>query len=305
MSETDTSAPATPPATPPEASEGRSGLSIVIPALDEAGAISDVVADCLRVGQRLDREVEVLVVDDGSTDGTGDLAERAGATVLRHPKPGGYGHALKTGIRAARLPLVATLDADGTYPVERLEDLTETAERFDMVVGARQGPNLHRSGLPRPVRALFVWLVGFVTGTRVPDPNSGLRVFRREVALPVLDRLPRAFSFSTTLTLVLILEGRFVHHEPIEYRARIGRSKVRVFRDALRVGQTLVEVILGHNPLKLFLLVAFAPLFLGLLLVLTAGRAGLLEAVILLATSLVIFALGMLSVVLRDRGRGR
>src|SRR6185369_12594591 len=130
---------------------------------------------------------------------------------------------------------------------------------FDMVVGARTGEHFRR--LRRsPTQMTFLLLTNFVTGKWLPDPNSGFRILRRADVLPLLDRLPNGFSFTTTLSLVLTLNGAFVHFHPVEYRARIGSSKVRFVLDALRAGQGMLEVILQYNPLKAFLAFAFVPL---------------------------------------------
>ena len=145
-----------------------------------------------------------------------------------HPKSAGYGRALKTGIAAASHDLIAITDADGTYPIEELPTLIELAERFAMVVGARTGEHFRRVRWS-PTQATFLLLTNFVTGSWLPDPNSGFRVFRRADVLPLLDRLPNGFSFTTTLSLVLTLNGAFVHF----HLSRLPRTH-RVFEGALR-----------------------------------------------------------------------
>lgn len=234
---------------------------MVVPALDEEDGIGPTLTALHSALAGLALPWEVVVVDDGSRDRTAERARAAGARVLSHPQPGGYGHALRTGIRGARYDGIVLTDADGTYPVETIPGLIARLADFDLVIGARTGPEYMRRALLSPVRSSFLMLARFVTGTWLPDPNSGLRAFRRTDILPILDRLPRGFSFTTTQTLIFTLEGRFLHYERIPYRARIGRSKVRVFRDALRVGQGLVEIMVLYNPLKVFLAAAL-PAFL-------------------------------------------
>jgi uncharacterized MnhB-related membrane protein len=141
-------------------------------------------------------------------------------------------------------------------------------------------------------------MTNFVTGRWLPDPNSGFRVFRRADILPILDRLPNGFSFTTTLSLVLTLSGKFIHFHPIEYRARIGSSKVRFVRDALRAGQGMLEVVLRYNPLKAFIAFAFLPLVAASVVALLPFSSGakLVALVAALVTACVIFAVGMAAV---------
>lgn len=286
---------------PPRAS----GLSVVIPARDEERGLPVTLAALRAVEPRLGMPLEIVVVDDGSHDGTARVAMEAGARVCTHPASAGYGRSLKTGITAASHDLIAIVDADDTYPVEELPVLLELAERFDMVVGARTGPHFRRIRRS-PTQAMFLLLTNFVTGRRLRDPNSGFRVFRRADVLPLLHRLPNGFSFTTTLSLVQTLNGAFVHFHPIEYRPRIGSSKVRFVLDALRAGQGMLEVVLQYNPLKAFLAFALVPLAAALAIALlpfssVAKGVALATAV---ATSCVIFAVGMASVAIA-RGQRR
>ena len=202
---------------------------------------------------------EVIVVDDGSTDGTGAAAEAAGARVLHHPQNLGYGRSLKDGILAAQHEVIVTADADGTYPLDRIPELLAERERgIDLVVGARTGPHFRESLIKAPMRGLLKWLIEFTVGREVPDVNSGLRVFGRSTILPDLKQLCDTFSFTTSMTLAFLLKKRFVSHVPIPYRARIGTTKVRLLRDSLRTLQFIVQAIVFYNPLKLFLLLAVA-----------------------------------------------
>jgi glycosyltransferase involved in cell wall biosynthesis len=276
------------------------GVSVIVPALNEQQGIGPTLEAVALALTAIDLPSEIVVVDDGSSDATADLARAAGAIVVAHPVPGGYGHALRAGIRAARYEAIVTTDADGSYPVDEIPHLVAQLSRFDMVVGARTGPVYMRRAILSPVRSSFLMLARFVTGKWLPDPNSGLRAFRRSDVLPILNRLPRGFSFTTTLTLIMTLEGRFIHYHKIDYRQRIGRSKVRVVRDALRVGQGLVEVMLLYNPLKVFLAAAVPPTAAAIgVLARSTSPAALLAAAILAATGWLAIIAGMLAVVVR------
>lgn len=287
--------------------ENAPGLTVVIPALDEADGIGATVAAIRAAFAGGVTPVEILVVDDGSTDDTAARAAAAGARVISHPHRGGYGRALKSGIAAAAHDTIAITDGDGTYPVEELPRLYELAQSHDLVIGARTGPLYRGTMLRSPLRMSFLLLASFVAGQWIPDPNSGLRVFRRADVVPLFPDLPRGFSFTTTQTLIMTLAGAFIHFRPVEYRPRVGVSKVRLLRQSLQVGQGLVEVVLRHNPLKLFLLAALVPLLAMPWVPLVAAGAGvaLLTCAILASTSLVVLALGMVAVVALRRGPGQ
>lgn len=283
------------------------GVTVVVPALNEERGIVETLSALKEAVARVPGKSEIVVVDDGSRDRTAALAREHGARVISHPQQGGYGKALRTGILQAKYETIVITDADGTYPVEEIPTLVELLPDFDMVVGARTGKYFRRKAFLSPLRTMFLLLSAWVTGTRIPDPNSGLRAFRRSDAIPLLPRLPRGFSFTTTITLILTLSGRFIHYRPVAYHRRIGRSKVRLVRDALRVGQTMVEVVLTHNPLKMFLIVAIP---LGLAAVLCALLAfvvptAIWAALILLSLAILVFSLGMHAVVVLDERRLR
>ena len=228
-------------------------FTVVIPALNEENAIGPLI-DRLRA---LPVIPEIIVVNDGSTDRTAEIAESKGVILVTHPVPGGYGRSVKDGMRQATNDIIIVTDADGTYPIEDIPKLLQEFSRgFDMVVGARSGKHYRGSFLKMPARILLKWLVEFTTGQSIPDINSGFRVFRKSVALEYVDDLCNGFSFTTTITLIYMLSGKFVGYMPIAYHARIGRSKVRIIRDSFRTLQYITEVIAIYNPLKLYVLLS-------------------------------------------------
>lgn len=279
------------------------GLTVIVPARNESGAIG-VTLDALcvyRDAQPFD--VEIIVVNDGSEDDTGTIAAGyEGVTVLTHPFGAGYGRALKSGVTTATHEYIAICDADGTYPIESLPKLYELAQTSDMVVGARTGPHYWKSFLRSPLRSLFLFLTMAVTGSLIPDPNSGFRIFRKSQILPLLPELPKGFSFTTTSTLILTLRGYFVRFEPISYRPRVGRSKVRIVQDSLRVMQTLLEVTLRHNPIKAYLLVLIPHALVSLVvLAFVPSTVRWLWLGIAWAAAMLFFGLGMLAAARRIR----
>lgn len=268
--------------------------SVVIPALNEEGAIG-VLIDQLR---SLPSAPEIIVVNDGSTDGTLRIAQEKGVRILSHPAPAGYGRSAKDGMMIAEHDTIVVIDADGTYPALSIPPLLAEFDRgFDMVVGARHGKEYRGTFLKMPARIILKWLVEFTTGRNIPDINSGLRVFRRSTTLPYVDHLCNGFSFLTTITLIYMLSGKFVSYMPIEYYARIGHSKVRIIRDSLRTLQYITEVIALYNPLKLYLLLCAVLGVLGLVSLVTtflfADPGYLVFAVFFLIGAVLMFGIGV------------
>ena len=238
-------------------------LSVIIPAYNEAEGIAEVVERLGPVLAGLGRETELLVVDDGSADDTAARAEAAGAQVVRHEQNRGYGASLKSGIRRARHDLVAILDADCTYPPEALPDLVASAKDNDMVVGARTKGKVHIPLIRRPAKAVLRWLASYLSGHPIPDLNSGFRVMRRPVINRYLGLLPAGFSFTTTITLAMLVSGYGVKYVPIEYHARAGRSHIRPIRDTLGFFALILRTVMYFNPLRIFIPLALVFLAAG------------------------------------------
>jgi polyisoprenyl-phosphate glycosyltransferase len=276
-------------------------LSCLIPAFNEADSIVATIQEIKNVMGATGTVYEIIVIDDGSRDNTAILAQEAGVKVVRHPKNGGYGLALKTGMRHASYDWIAIVDADGSYPIQRLQDLLNHIPHFDMVVGARTGQEYWGSARKRFGRLMLNRLVEFVIGQRIPDINSGFRIFRKEIALAHSRRISSGFSFTTTLTLAMFLESHFVHYVPVDYFKRTGKSKVKMGRDTLRLLQILVQAILYYNPLKLFLPVCIASVGIGVVVALLALLAGSAYGLLVLAFSiLVAFVIGALGLVAEE-----
>lgn len=230
-------------------------VSIVIPAYNEEGAIGITVSAIMQAVRPSEGDgFEIIVVDDGSNDRTAEEAVAAGACVLRNLTNTGYGFSLKRGIYSARFDTIIIMDGDGTYPAQRVPELLgRFREGYDLVVGARTGEHYHTSLFKTTLRFLFKWLVEFTVGQRVPDVNSGLRVFSRGTIKPYLERFSNKFSFTTSQTMAYMLTRKYVLYIPIEYHERTDPSKVRLLRDALGALQMITSAILYFNPLKLFL----------------------------------------------------
>lgn len=224
-------------------------VTVVIPAYNEEKGIGDVVRQVLS----LPGEFELVVVDDGSDDATASQAEQAGARVIRHERNRGYGAALKTGINAAEGEAVVITDADGTYPNERIPELVSMLDRYDMVVGARTGARVAIPMIRRPAKWFLNRLADYLSESKIPDLNSGLRTFRRETIKSYFGILPSGFSFTTTITLAMHVNDLEVGYLPIDYHARTGSSKIRPIQDTLNFLALIVRTILYFRPLKIFL----------------------------------------------------
>jgi glycosyltransferase involved in cell wall biosynthesis len=227
-------------------------ISVVMPAFNEEEGVAAAVAGVRSVLTRAGVEHEVLVVNDGSTDDSAREAEKAGATVVSLPEQRGYGAALKTGIAAAKNDLIVIIDADCSYPAEALPELLAHSDRYDMVVGARVGPEVEEPGLRRPAKWFLRTLASYLAGRRIPDLNSGLRVLRRDLVERFSHVLPSGFSFTTSITLAAHCSGAMVRYHPIAYRRRVGRSKIRPYH-AAQFLILVIRAIVYFNPLRVFL----------------------------------------------------
>lgn len=275
-------------------------VSFVVPAHNEEAGLPQVLEALKKIAKDEGLQAELIVVDDGSTDQTAVVAAAHGARVISIPMNVGYGSALKRGIEAATHPRILITDADGSYPIELAGTLLERLDRFDLVIGRRTGTTYYRSLLTYPVRLVYLLLVSFVVGRRVPDPNSGFRAFRREAISEFLPVMCGGFSFTTSMTTLFLLSERTVDYVPIPYRKRVGRSKIRFIRDTLRTGQILCSVILLYNPIKLFVLLAGFTFLTGAGLVAAGavggGQMGLwLPGVLFVLFSGVFFCFGLLA----------
>lgn len=271
--------------------EGRK-ISIVMAAYNEEAAIGDV----LQALQTRFNEQEIIVVDDGSTDHTAEIAESAEVKVIRHPDNKGYGAALQTGIRAASGDVILTMDADGQHDANDLLKLLSYIDRFDMVIGQR-AQRLHSQLWRMPGKWFLTLLAEYLTGQKIPDLNSGMRAFRREVILKYLHLCPDGFSFSTTSTLIFLNRGYNVKYVPIHVNVREGKSTVSVatgFDTILLV----LRVITLFEPLRLFMPISLMLIAFGIawgLPYLWQGRGVSVGALLFALIGVQIFFFGLLT----------
>jgi glycosyltransferase involved in cell wall biosynthesis len=233
-------------------------VSVVIPAMNEAGAIASVVRGLIETAAWH----EIIVVDDGSSDGTGEQAAAAGARVLRHPYNKGNGAAVKTGIRAATGEYLMIIDADGQHQPADAVRLVSKLGEFDLVVGARSSAT--QATMARRIgNGALNGLASYLTEHQIPDLTSGFRAARLSCLREFITLLPNGFSTPTTTTLCFLRAGYNVTFEPIEAKMRVGTSKIRLSRDGPKFLLIMLRVMTIFSPLRVFLPIAAASFALG------------------------------------------
>lgn len=237
-------------------------LAIIIPAFNEAEGIEHTVRSVLEVVASLDCSAEVIVVDDGSTDRTGERAAACGVRVVTHATNRGYGAALRTGTLNTNARAVMIMDADCTYPPGAIPALYAALDHADMAVGARPILSNGITWIRRPAKWFLNRFASYLVGRHIPDLNSGQRVIKRATLMRYLHLLPSGFSFTSTITLALLANGHHVVFHPIDYAARKGQSKIKAahFTAFLLL---VVRAIVLFNPLKVFLPLGAALFLLG------------------------------------------
>lgn len=273
-----------------------SWLTIVIPAYNEEQGLAQVLH---QLRGWIERGAEVIVVDDGSTDRTAEVAAQAGARVIRHRSNRGYGAALKSGVRAARGSIIVTMDSDGQHDAADIERLLAEMHDSDLVVGMR-GKGSHTPTLRKPGKWILKQVANYLAQTEIPDLNSGFRAVRADVLKKFLPILPNGFSFSTTLTLAMYKEGYNVTYVPIVARPRVGVSTVKPVRDGFNTVLLIIRTIALFDPLKVFLPASALLFAIGvvywLLDSLSLGRPNIPSgAVILLVSAVIVFMFGILA----------
>ena len=268
-------------------------VSVIIPAFNESHSIAEVVG-ILRAAAPWR---EIIVVDDGSSDGTGDVAAAAGATVVRHAYNIGNGAAVKNGIRRAAGEYVLIVDADGQHPPEDALRLVAKLGEYDLVIGARSG-DTQATPARRAGNGALNRLASYLTGREIPDLTSGFRGARASGLREFLHLLPNGFSTPTTTTLAFLKGGYTVAFEPIHARQRTGQSKIHLARDGAKFLMIIFKMVTLFSPLRIFLPISLASFVLG------AGYAGWTIAtqqhvtnssVLLILFAVVVFLVGLVS----------
>jgi glycosyltransferase involved in cell wall biosynthesis len=221
--------------------------SIIVPAFNEEVGLPVVLQDLKSI---IDETYEILVIDDGSHDGTRKVAEAAGVRVISHRENRGKGAAMRTGIRNAAGEFVIFIDADGTYPAAMIPVIAERLERHPMVVARRETEeNIHI--LNRIGNWLFRKMIQKLYASSVFDPLSGLYGLRRDDCLR-MDLRSEGFEIETEITIKAAQMGLSVDQVDIPYHPRIGESKLRPFQDGWRILRMIVMLMFLYNPTSVF-----------------------------------------------------
>jgi glycosyltransferase involved in cell wall biosynthesis len=232
-------------------------VTVVLPVFNEKGHLRDEVTRIRAAFQQSAYSFEIVVVDDGSDDGSGlqidEIArDHDDVRLIRFAENRGSGAARKAGTASARGRVVVWTDSDMSYPNELLPLLVKELDGYDQVVGARTAQGTYRP-LRRPAKAVIGKLAEYLMDTKIPDLNSGMRAFRADVGQQFLNQFPTGFSHVTTLTMAFLANGYSVKYVPVDYAERAGSSKFHWYRDTQRYVLQVVRMLLSYNPLRIFL----------------------------------------------------
>ena len=237
-----------------EKNKNNQGFSVIVPCFNENNSLPKAIYDLiLLIGDKEDWEL--IVVDDGSSDGSTEKLRQLQADIPRmhlrsHQVNRGYGASLKTGIQGAKFNKIVITDADGTYPNERIPELAGLVGEFDMVIGARTSDNVTYSKIRAIPKVFLTAYASWIAGQKIPDINSGLRAFRKDLIEKFIPLLSNKFSFTITSTLAFLTNDCNVHYEPIDYFARTGKSKIKPVKDTLRFVQLITRMGMYFAPLR-------------------------------------------------------
>lgn len=238
-------------------------ISVVIPALNEEKSIGNVISE---IPEEIDgRKTEIIVIDDGSSDNTVEIAKKTRAKVFSHKITRGYGAALSEGFKKSKGDIIGFLDADGTYHPKDLSKLYNKlkTENLDLVVGSRL---LSKKSEMPPIRRIgnkfFAFMVSRLTKAKVSDPASGMRIFRKEI-LTEIHPLSDELNFTPEMTTKAVQIGLKYGEVPIEYRERSGESKLNIFKDGYRFFTIIVRTVRDYNPMAVFGTLGIVTIILG------------------------------------------
>lgn len=229
-------------------------ISIIIPAYNEEKSIVKTISEIKNTIKSLKGDIEIVVINDGSGDNTGKLISSiSGIKVIKHTSNKGYGASLKEAIKKSNSELIMIIDADGTYPTAAIPLLVSHSKDFDMVVAARTGKSVKMPLFRKPAKWFLKHFAQYLTKTKIPDLNSGLRIFKREIVMRFMGLFPDGFSFTTTLTMACLTNDYSVKYIPINYYERKGKSTISPVRDFLGFTNLIFRLTIFFKPLNVFI----------------------------------------------------
>ena len=281
-------------------------ISVVIPVYNEEKSIKNTISEIKKVLKKNKlKNSEIIIVNDGSTDNTLKELEKCNIVIINNPINMGYGFSIKRGIKAAKNETIVITDADSTYPFDAVPKMLEVKNKgFDLVVGARKGKYYRQSIFKSILRLILKKFVEFVSGKKIDDINSGLRIFDKSLVMKYFPRLCNTFSFTTSQTLAYLMNNHFVTYVDIKYNKRKGKSKVKLLRDSLISLRYILESCVYYNPFKIFSLLSVICIFLSIIGFIFSHFANIHAGYILgiggLLLSIVVFSFGLLAVILKQ-----
>jgi len=255
-------------------------LSILIPVYNEKASIIKTIEQLIQTMNASAIQFEIIIVNDGSTDGTIEILNvftqnhnfNKILKIISHSKNQGYGASLKSGILKAKYPHICITDADSTYPNHEIPSMFEMyMGGYDMVIGQRQFKKLPT--ITKPAKLFIHMLANFLAGEKILDINSGLRIFKKKIAIKYFPIICDGFSFTTTITLAMITNNYLIKYYPIDYYKRKGKSKIHPVKDTLNFIQLIIRTVLYFDPLKIFIPISSFIFFLAFALF-VAARLG-------------------------------
>jgi len=227
-------------------------LSVLIPVFNEEKSLPSLIKELKEVLPETGLAYEIIAIDDGSSDNSYDIASKQGITVIKNPYNLGYGASLKRGILRSSGKYILTIDADGTYPVKPIKDMIKYMKDYEMVVGSRTGKNVSIPLMRKPAKKILSIFANFLTGRKIPDLNSGLRIFTRQAADRFFHLFPSRFSFSTTITLACLANDLRLLFHKIDYYKRKGRSTIHPIKDFVGFMGLIARIMAYFKPFKMF-----------------------------------------------------
>lgn len=274
-------------------------ISIIIPIYNEENTVEATLRNIKKVMDTTKKKYEIIAINDGSTDNSLlTLKKLHFIKLINNPYNIGYGASIKTGIKASKYNWILIIDADGTYPVHEIPKLLHYTQNYDMVVGARtKKPYIPL--MRRPAKKFLTLLANYLSGKRIPDLNSGFRVFKKTIAMEFFHLFPSGFSFTTTITLACLTNDYTVKFIPIEYYKRKGKSSIKPFKDFKNFVFLIIRLITYFKPMKMFSLISIilfiAAIFIFLYSFLILHKLMDISVIVLFVASLQIFLFGALA----------